>query len=176
MATETLEGDNKYDAGENGLQEAEKGVIFVNFPPVLHLHLMRFQYDPITDSSVKFNDRFEFYEHINLDEYLQPRPGQSPPPDGDADTVEAAVEAMVTATASPPPAATDIPSTPESPPLETAQGEYKSNFARRLGRSVGFTNNNVVQSTWFDCSHASVAVSDTRGGHCLRSDRQCRRR
>lgn len=32
---------------------------------------MRFQYDPITDNSVKFNDRFEFYEHINLDAYLQ---------------------------------------------------------------------------------------------------------
>lgn len=34
---------------------------------------MRFQYDPITDNSVKFNDRFEFYEHINLDAYLQKR-------------------------------------------------------------------------------------------------------
>lgn len=69
--TETLEGDNKYDAGEHGLQEAEKGVIFVSFPPILHLHLMRFQYDPITDNSVKFNDRFEFYEHIRLDDFLQ---------------------------------------------------------------------------------------------------------
>lgn len=71
IAKETLEGDNKYDAGEHGLQDAEKGVIFVKFPPVLHLHLMRFQYDPITDNSVKFNDRFEFYEQINLDPYLQ---------------------------------------------------------------------------------------------------------
>lgn len=57
ISTETLDGENKYDAGEHGLQEAEKGVIFATFPPVLHLHLMRFQYDPITDSSVKFNDR-----------------------------------------------------------------------------------------------------------------------
>lgn len=67
---ETLEGDNKYDAGIHGLQEAEKGVIFTAFPPVLHLHLMRFQYDPFTDNSVKFNDRFEFYDEINLDSYL----------------------------------------------------------------------------------------------------------
>ncbi|XP_061713292.1 ubiquitin carboxyl-terminal hydrolase 7-like isoform X2 [Cydia pomonella] len=74
ISTEMLDGDNKYDAGEHGLQEAEKGVIFASFPPVLHLHLMRFQYDPITDSSVKFNDRFEFYEHINLDAYLQEKP------------------------------------------------------------------------------------------------------
>ena len=61
MATETLDGDNKYDAGEHGLQEAEKGVIFASFPPVLHLHLMRFQYDPVTDCSIKFNDRLLFY-------------------------------------------------------------------------------------------------------------------
>lgn len=71
VATETLDGDNKYDAGEHGLQEAEKGVIFASFPPVLHLHLMRFQYDPVTDCSIKFNDRFEFYEKLTLDPYLQ---------------------------------------------------------------------------------------------------------
>ncbi|KAK6643307.1 Ubiquitin carboxyl-terminal hydrolase 7 [Polyplax serrata] len=71
VTTVTLDGDNKYDAGEYGLQDAEKGVIFASFPPVLHLHLMRFQYDPVTDCSVKFNDRFEFYEKINLDQYLQ---------------------------------------------------------------------------------------------------------
>lgn len=70
IAPEILDGDNKYDAGENGLQKAEKGIIFQSFPPVLHLHLMRFQYDPITDNSVKFNDRFEFYDRINLDAYL----------------------------------------------------------------------------------------------------------
>ncbi|XP_065225865.1 ubiquitin carboxyl-terminal hydrolase 7 [Planococcus citri] len=71
VTTEILEGDNKYDAGEYGLQDAEKGVIFESFPPVLHLHLMRFQYDPITDCCVKFNDRFEFYEKISLNQYLQ---------------------------------------------------------------------------------------------------------
>jgi len=71
IANETLDGDNKYDAGEHGLQEAEKGVIFLNFPPVLHLQLMRFQYDPITDSNIKINDRFEFPEKLNLDQYLQ---------------------------------------------------------------------------------------------------------
>ena len=60
------------------MQEAEKGVIFVSFPPVLHLHLMRFQYDPITDNSVKFNDRFEFYEHISLDDYLQKKDENEP--------------------------------------------------------------------------------------------------
>ncbi|XP_037936694.1 ubiquitin carboxyl-terminal hydrolase 7-like [Teleopsis dalmanni] len=70
IASENLNGDNKYDAGLYGLQEASKGVIFTAFPPVLHLHLMRFQYDPITDNSIKYNDRFEFYEQINLDQFL----------------------------------------------------------------------------------------------------------
>ena len=39
---ETLDGDNKYDAGHFGLQEAEKGVYFARLPPVLHLQLMRY--------------------------------------------------------------------------------------------------------------------------------------
>lgn len=39
------------------LQEAKKGVIFLSCPPVLHLQLMRFQYDPMTDTNVKINDR-----------------------------------------------------------------------------------------------------------------------
>lgn len=38
---------------------------------MLHLHLMRFQYDPVTDNSVKSNDRFEFYEKIKLDDYIK---------------------------------------------------------------------------------------------------------
>lgn len=54
---ELLDGENKYDAGEFGLQEAEKGIIFSSFPPVLHLHLLRFQYDPMTDTNIKINDR-----------------------------------------------------------------------------------------------------------------------
>lgn len=77
VTAEVLDGDNKYDAGEHGLQDAEKGVIFSKFPPVLHLHLMRFQYDPMTDCSVKFNDRFEFTEKINLTQYLQ-KPESTP--------------------------------------------------------------------------------------------------
>ncbi|XP_070580003.1 ubiquitin carboxyl-terminal hydrolase 7-like [Ptychodera flava] len=71
VAPETMDGDNKYDAGDFGLQEAEKGVVFSSFPPVLHLQLMRFQYDPATDANIKINDRFEFPEKLNLDDFLQ---------------------------------------------------------------------------------------------------------
>jgi ubiquitin carboxyl-terminal hydrolase 7 len=71
VTVESLDGDNRYDAGDFGLQEAEKGVIFVSFPPVLHLQLMRFQYDPLTDNNIKVNDRFEFPELLKLDEFLK---------------------------------------------------------------------------------------------------------
>lgn len=79
IAVETLDGDNKYDAGEYGLQEAKKGVIFAKLPPVLHLQLMRFQYDPMTDTNVKINDRCEFMEKLDLNQFLQDpeeHPGQ----------------------------------------------------------------------------------------------------
>jgi len=42
VTVETLNGENKYDAGDFGLQDAEKGIVFESFPPVLHLHLLRF--------------------------------------------------------------------------------------------------------------------------------------
>lgn len=77
VSTEILDDENKYDAGEYGLQKAEKGVIFASFPPILHLHLLRFQYDPMTNNSVKFNDRFEFNEKINLEKYLE-KPEETP--------------------------------------------------------------------------------------------------
>ncbi|TGZ58823.1 hypothetical protein CRM22_009421 [Opisthorchis felineus] len=70
VAKETLTQDNKYDAGEYGLQEAEKGVTFIRFPPVLYLQLMRFQYDFVADTNVKINDRFEFVYNLELDKFL----------------------------------------------------------------------------------------------------------
>ncbi|XP_066936124.1 ubiquitin carboxyl-terminal hydrolase 7-like [Clytia hemisphaerica] len=70
IKAETLDGDNKYDAGEHGLQDAKKGVIFRRFPPVLHLHLLRFQYDPQTDTNYKINDKYAFPEQLDLSQYL----------------------------------------------------------------------------------------------------------
>ncbi|CAO3657616.1 unnamed protein product [Mucor hiemalis] len=69
ITVETLEGDNKYMAEGHGLQDANKGVIFENFPPVLHLQLKRFEYDFMRDTMVKINDRHEFPAEINLDKY-----------------------------------------------------------------------------------------------------------
>ncbi|KAK9910704.1 hypothetical protein M0R45_034655 [Rubus argutus] len=39
VKVERLEGDNKYGAEQNGLQDANKRVLFIDFPPVLQLQL-----------------------------------------------------------------------------------------------------------------------------------------
>lgn len=70
ISKEMLDGENKYDAASFGLQDAEKGVVFEEFPNVLHLQLKRFDYDFMYDALVKINDRHEFPENIDLKPYL----------------------------------------------------------------------------------------------------------
>lgn len=80
VEVEFLDGDNKYMAEGHGLQDAKKGVIFDSLPPVLHLQLKRFDYDIMRDAMVKvgfessanlqINDRYEFPDHINLDDFV----------------------------------------------------------------------------------------------------------
>ncbi|KAI3652031.1 hypothetical protein MP228_003334 [Amoeboaphelidium protococcarum] len=71
IQTELLDGDNKYQSEKYGLQDARKGVIFLKFPPVLHLQLKRFEYDFMKDAMVKINDRYEYPESIDLSSYLE---------------------------------------------------------------------------------------------------------
>uniref|UniRef100_A0A0D9XZE9 ubiquitinyl hydrolase 1 n=1 Tax=Leersia perrieri TaxID=77586 RepID=A0A0D9XZE9_9ORYZ len=76
VEVERLEGDNKYHAEQYGLQDAKKGVLFLDFPPVLQLQLKRFEYDYMRDTMVKINDRYEFPLQLDLDrddgKYLAP--------------------------------------------------------------------------------------------------------
>ncbi|XP_061353681.1 ubiquitin C-terminal hydrolase 12-like isoform X4 [Gastrolobium bilobum] len=76
VEVERLEGDNKYHAEQYGLQDAKKGVLFIDFPPVLQLQLKRFEYDFMRDTMVKINDRYEFPMQLDLDrdngKYLSP--------------------------------------------------------------------------------------------------------
>jgi ubiquitin carboxyl-terminal hydrolase 7 len=58
IEVEMLDGDNKYHAEGHGLQTAKKGCMFMAFPPILHLQLKRFEYDPMRDAMVKVNDRY----------------------------------------------------------------------------------------------------------------------
>ena len=56
---ERMEGENKYQADNHGLQDAKKGVLFIDFPPVLQLQLKRFEYDYMRDSMVKVGFGFD---------------------------------------------------------------------------------------------------------------------
>jgi hypothetical protein len=70
--SEKLDGENQYDAGaQHGKQDAKKGVNFLSLPPVLHLHLKRFEYDMMSGQLVKVNDRYEFPLRLNLDEFVE---------------------------------------------------------------------------------------------------------
>ncbi|KAK9019655.1 hypothetical protein V6N11_054168 [Hibiscus sabdariffa] len=81
VEVECLEGDNKYHAEQYGLQDARKGVLFIDFPPVLQLQLKRFEYDSMQDTVVKINDIFEFPLQLDLDreygKYLSPEADRS---------------------------------------------------------------------------------------------------
>ncbi|KAG5237924.1 NtN2 family protein [Salix suchowensis] len=81
VEVERLEGDNKYHAEQHGLQDARKGVLFIDFPPVLQLQLKRFEYDFMRDTMVKINDRYEFPLQLDLDrengKYLSPEADRS---------------------------------------------------------------------------------------------------
>ncbi|WAR62550.1 hypothetical protein PtB15_15B136 [Puccinia triticina] len=71
ITPETMDGENKYDAGaDHGLQVAQKGVIFLEFPAVLHLHLKWFDYHLPTHKQVKINNQHEFPFELNLAPYL----------------------------------------------------------------------------------------------------------
>jgi ubiquitin C-terminal hydrolase len=51
----------------------ETGVNFLEFPPVLQLHLRRFEYDFDLDRNHKVNDCSEFPETIDLGRFLPDR-------------------------------------------------------------------------------------------------------
>lgn len=74
---EKLDGENQYRAEGHGMQDANKGVIFEEFPPVLNIQLRRFEYDMMRDESYKVHDRFEYPDKMNLDKFLAVR-GSTP--------------------------------------------------------------------------------------------------
>ncbi|KII61752.1 Ubiquitin carboxyl-terminal hydrolase 7 [Thelohanellus kitauei] len=69
--SETLDGDNKYRTDDYGPQDAIKTNSFVKYPPLLHIHLLRFVFNPEVFNYEKVYDKFEFYREINLDKYLE---------------------------------------------------------------------------------------------------------
>ncbi|GFZ05982.1 ubiquitin-specific protease 12 [Actinidia rufa] len=64
-----------------GYRMQGRGVLFIDFPPVLQLQLKRFEYDFMRDTMVKINDRYEFPLQLDLDrengKYLSPEADRS---------------------------------------------------------------------------------------------------
>ncbi|CAN0070214.1 unnamed protein product, partial [Ectocarpus sp. 12 AP-2014] len=75
IEAELLSGDNRLRAGEHGLQDARKGIRFLQLPPVLQFHLKRFEYDPYQGDLVKIHDRFEFPTELDMSPWMT-----TPPP------------------------------------------------------------------------------------------------
>ncbi|GAB0492871.1 hypothetical protein MMPV_004141 [Pyropia vietnamensis] len=81
---EMMDGDNCVRAdGYEELQRAEKGAQFISLPPVLQLHLKRFDYDFSREPpvQVKINDYFEYGDEIDLSSFVKGADGT--PGDGD---------------------------------------------------------------------------------------------
>uniref|UniRef100_A0A0N5B3Q9 Ubiquitin carboxyl-terminal hydrolase 7 n=1 Tax=Strongyloides papillosus TaxID=174720 RepID=A0A0N5B3Q9_STREA len=75
VEAEPLDGANKYDAGEHGFQDAVKGLIFLDLPKVLYLHLMRFRYEPQAETYMKVNDRCDYPAVLDLNKYVERQEG-----------------------------------------------------------------------------------------------------
>ncbi|KAA1069426.1 Ubiquitin carboxyl-terminal hydrolase 7 [Puccinia graminis f. sp. tritici] len=71
VAPQKIDGDKKHYAGDDhGLQDANQGTVFIEFPPVLHLHLNRFEYNFQEDKQIQIDDRLEFPSKLDLAPYL----------------------------------------------------------------------------------------------------------
>ena len=69
---ETLRGENKYNTRDPklGRQEAKRAVRFKSLPPVLQLHLKRFEYDFESGSMHKLQQEFSFPTRLKLQRYM----------------------------------------------------------------------------------------------------------
>jgi len=89
---EVMDGENMYAAEGHGLQIARKGTRFLRLPPVMQLHLRRFEYDFASDTAHKVNDRYAFPAELDMSPYLaQPAGGggEAGEAGGDCDMAEA---------------------------------------------------------------------------------------
>ena len=66
-----LKGEIQYDAENFGKQDAVKVVKFKKLPSVLQIQLKRFEYNQSRGMMTKVNERFEFYEEIDLNKYTE---------------------------------------------------------------------------------------------------------
>lgn len=65
-----LKGELKYQADGYGAQDAQKIIRFAELPPVLQIQLKRFDFNAFTGKMEKLNEKFEFYDEIDMDPYV----------------------------------------------------------------------------------------------------------
>jgi ubiquitin C-terminal hydrolase len=69
-SAERLTGDNTYDAGELGKIPVTIEIKIMKLPPVLQLHLKRFEYDLTRFSLVKIDTEFHFAQVLDMRPFL----------------------------------------------------------------------------------------------------------
>eukprot|EP00834_Sanchytrium_tribonematis_P006734 NODE_526_length_6458_cov_1.113854.p1 type:complete len:850 gc:universal NODE_526_length_6458_cov_1.113854:858-3407(+) len=69
LVQEMLDGENQY-SHEGKKYDAHKGLMIYEFPEVLHLQLIRFEYDFQHDAMIKLNDYFEYPNEMDVLPYL----------------------------------------------------------------------------------------------------------
>eukprot|EP01059_Diplonema_ambulator_P036900 TRINITY_DN9494_c0_g1_i1.p1 TRINITY_DN9494_c0_g1~~TRINITY_DN9494_c0_g1_i1.p1 ORF type:complete len:1187 (+),score=246.33 TRINITY_DN9494_c0_g1_i1:78-3638(+) len=84
LKEEELVGENKYhcideEKGIDSKEDADMGIEFLVLPPVLVLHLRRFEYDITTYQYEKVNDYYEFPEYLDMGPHLRKVSGRLPP-------------------------------------------------------------------------------------------------
>ncbi len=70
VKTEFLTGADQYEADGHGKQDAQRFTVFTQYPPVMTIHLKRFEYNLHTGNMIKVNQRFEFPTTLDLEPYL----------------------------------------------------------------------------------------------------------
>ena len=68
VEVEKLDGENKYMAEGHGLQAAQKGIKFLHFPPVLFIHLKRFEFDYASEMMTKVR----LFPSVQSDDFWEP--------------------------------------------------------------------------------------------------------
>ena len=76
---EKLSGDNRYNTRrpELGRQEARRGARLKSVPPVLQLHLKRFEYDARSGEMLKLQQCFRFPTSLQLKRFMAAEHAQS---------------------------------------------------------------------------------------------------
>ena len=72
FAKEELTGGNKYCVereGQKSYHDAIRGVELRSLPPVLLIHLNRFDFDPVTGESTKVLSRWQYYDELDVSKY-----------------------------------------------------------------------------------------------------------